>query len=292
MRRCLIALFVVSVAGAAGASTASATTCANTDTPVGSMSRTDARKAVICIVNAERAAYGLPSVRNSTRLMIAAQRHTHDMVRRNYFDHIAPGGSDPGARITAAGYFWSSYGENIAAGYSTPREVMAGWMASEGHCENMLNPMFTQLGVGVATAAASLGSGATGTWTQDFGLPRGASPRSSNTGPQHHCAYDSLKGIDGNGNVTASSKPVAAPAQDVGKLHVSIRHQGSYLIVRGRLNAADGTKVRLTITRHGRLAAWGTARLVGGRFAFRVPKGIGDHFVIKVAGKRAGLSLR
>src|SRR3954468_3344294 len=136
MRRSFVALSItcaVAALSGATAGTAAAATCANADTPISNMSRTEARKAVLCIVNAERNARGLPSVRSDTRLMIAAQRHTADMVRRNYFEHVAPNGSDPGARITAAGYVWTSYGENIAAGYATPRAVMAGWMASEGH---------------------------------------------------------------------------------------------------------------------------------------------------------------
>jgi len=171
-------------------------------------------------------------------------------------------------------------------------DVMEGWMASAGHCENILNPGLTELGVGVNEKAASLGSGMSGTWTQDFGLPRGASPRSSDTGPQHGCPYQHLKGIDAAGNVTAAKLPVAGTAKDVGKLRVEVRHRGSNLIVRGHINAGDGTKVRLTILRHGHLAAWGTAPLVNGRFAFRVPRGIGDRFIIRVAGKRVSRALR
>jgi hypothetical protein len=144
----------------------------------------------------------------------------------------------------------------------------------------------------VTKAAATLGGGANGTWTQDFGLPRGGSARSSNTGPQHRCPYEHLKGIDGSGNVTAHDPPVAGSAHDVGKLIVSVGHSGTHLLIKGRLAAGDGTKVRLTITRHGRLAAWGTASLLGGRFAFRVPRGTGDHFVIRAAGKRVSRSLR
>src|SRR3954449_8565974 len=226
------ALLVVCVLSGFATSTASATTCANADTSVTSLSRTDARKAVLCIVNAERNARGLPSVHSDMRLMIAAQRHTADMVRRNFFDHVAPGGSDPGHRITAAGYAWMTYGENIAAGYTTPRSVMEGWMASAGHCENILNPAFTELGVGVSAAAATLGGSTNGTWTQDFGLPRGGSARSSNTGPQHACPYGSLKGIDEGGNVTAQDPPVAGSSRSVGRLTAAVRHRGSYLIVK------------------------------------------------------------
>jgi len=291
MRKALLVLFTL-VCAAGGVDTASAATCANADTAVTELSRSDARSAVLCIVNAERNARGLPSVHSDTRLMIAAQRHTGDMVRRNYFEHVSPSGSDPGDRITAAGYVWTTYGENIAAGYLTPRTVMQGWMASEGHCENILNPAFTEIGVGVTRAAATLGGSTNGTWTQEVGRAMGAAARSFDTGPQHRCPYGHLIGLDAAGNVTAKEPPVAGSANDVGKLSVGVGHQGTYLIIRGRLAAKDGTKVRLTILRHGKLAAWGTAHLLNGRFAFRVPRGMGDRFVIRAAGKRVSRSLR
>ena len=289
MRRALLPL--ACALAALGASSASDATCAIADTPVTSLSRSDAREAILCITNAERNVRGLPSVRSDMRLMIAAQRHTSDMVRRHYFDHTSPSGTDPGTRITAAGYLWTSYGENIAAGYDTPRSVMEGWMASEGHCHNILAPGVTELGVGVARAAASLPGGMVGTWTQDFGLPRGGSPKSNNSGPQNNCPFEHLKGIDRAGNV-AAEQPVAGASRDVGKLTVKIERHSTTLIVKGRIAAADGTKVRLRITKHGRLAAWGTATLAGGRYAFRVPKGIGDRVVIRAAGKRVSRSLR
>jgi uncharacterized protein YkwD len=69
--------------------------------------------------------------------------------------HTGSDGSDPGQRITRAGYIWRTYGENVAAGYTTPESVVAGWMQSDGHRANILNPAFRDIGVGYAYGASS-----------------------------------------------------------------------------------------------------------------------------------------
>jgi uncharacterized protein YkwD len=81
--------------------------------------------------NAERARAGLAPLRESTQLQRAAQLHSEQM----------------GA---AARYPWQAYGENIAMGQSGGAEVVSAWMQSAGHRANILNPKFTELGVGVA----------------------------------------------------------------------------------------------------------------------------------------------
>ncbi|WP_157407741.1 CAP domain-containing protein [Actinomadura atramentaria] len=121
---------------------------------------------VLALVNAERARHGCRPVTADARLRRAAQAFSADMAARNFFDHTSPDGSTPGDRITAAGYRWSTYGENIAAGQRTPADVMNAWMNSPGHRANILNCAFTGLGVGLATA------GGTPRWTQDFAAPR------------------------------------------------------------------------------------------------------------------------
>ncbi|MFI2206594.1 sigma-70 family RNA polymerase sigma factor [Streptomyces sp. NPDC020192] len=118
---------------------------------------------VIALVNQQRAAAGCAPVSENAELDKAAQGHSDDMAARSYFDHVSPDGTDPGQRITAAGYHWSTYGENIAQGQPTPQAVMDAWMNSPGHRANILNCGFKELGVGVHN-----GSGGP-LWTQDFG---------------------------------------------------------------------------------------------------------------------------
>ncbi|WP_263164536.1 sigma-70 family RNA polymerase sigma factor [Streptomyces sp. SCSIO ZS0520] len=115
------------------------------------------------LVNAERAKNGCGPVTANPKLQSAAQSHSDDMADRDYFSHTDPDGGDPGDRITAAGYRWSTYGENIAAGQQTPSQVMEGWMNSEGHRANILNCGFKEIGVGLRKDASGP------IWTQNFG---------------------------------------------------------------------------------------------------------------------------
>lgn len=78
----------------------------------------------------------------------AAYAHSEDMKANNYFDHKGSDNSNPGTRITAAGYSWITYGENIALGQTTERIVMNSWLKSEGHCKNIMNAGFKEMGVG------------------------------------------------------------------------------------------------------------------------------------------------
>ncbi|MEU1199399.1 sigma-70 family RNA polymerase sigma factor [Streptomyces sp. NPDC005813] len=118
---------------------------------------------VVALVNKERAAAGCGPLTEDPQLEDAAQAHSDDMAARNFFEHTNPDGADPGQRITAAGYRWSTYGENIAQGQQTPEAVMESWMNSPGHRANILNCSFKNIGVGVHR-----GSGGPW-WTQDFG---------------------------------------------------------------------------------------------------------------------------
>ncbi|MEY2247950.1 sigma-70 family RNA polymerase sigma factor [Streptomyces sp. BF23-18] len=118
---------------------------------------------VVALVNKERAAAGCGPLTEDPQLEDAAQAHSDDMAARDFFEHTNPDGADPGERITAAGYRWSTYGENIAMGQQTPAAVMDSWMNSPGHRANILNCSFKNIGVGVHK-----GSGGPW-WTQDFG---------------------------------------------------------------------------------------------------------------------------
>ncbi|MFI0502866.1 CAP domain-containing protein [Streptomyces albogriseolus] len=117
---------------------------------------------VVELVNAERAEAGCAPVTANSTLNTAAQRHSEDMASTGTMSHTGSDGSDPGERITRAGYAWSTYGENVAYGYSTPEQVMQGWMTSPGHKANILNCSFEEIGVGLSGTY----------WTQDFGTAR------------------------------------------------------------------------------------------------------------------------
>lgn len=96
----------------------------------------------------------------------AANSHTRNMANGNFFDHLDHDGRTPGDRAELAGYIAKNVGENIAAGLDTPRKVVDGWLASPGHCANLMNPQFRELG---AAYAMDPKSDAGIYWTADFG---------------------------------------------------------------------------------------------------------------------------
>ena len=91
-------------------------------------------------------------------LRCAARLHSRDMSLRGYFDHTSPEGVRFSQRITLAGYDWRTAGENIASGYRSAQAVVDGWMQSPGHCQNIMNASFREIGVGFYGNL----------WTQDF----------------------------------------------------------------------------------------------------------------------------
>ncbi|MEU8825527.1 CAP domain-containing protein [Streptomyces sp. NPDC048636] len=119
---------------------------------------------VITLTNAERAAARLAPLTAEPRLTTAAQRHSDDMVARDFYSHTAPEGQQPWDRARAAGATHRGIGENIACGQRSAAEVVQGWMNSPGHRANILKPDFSHIGVGYAT-----GSRAGTYWTQVFG---------------------------------------------------------------------------------------------------------------------------
>ncbi len=100
------------------------------------------------------------------RLFSAAARHSQNMAANNFFSHSSPNGLTPGQRILAEGYVWSAYGENIAADRSTVAEVMQGWINSPGHCSNIMNASFTEVGVSCVRAT---GAQYSNYWTMNLG---------------------------------------------------------------------------------------------------------------------------
>jgi uncharacterized protein YkwD len=123
---------------------------------------------VLDLTNQFREQQGCGPLRLNSALVEAAGKHASDMVRRHYMDHTNPDGQDPGDRMRAAGYNGSTWGENIAAGYSTAQKVMAAWMQSDGHRQNILNCKYTVIGIGYDPGRVQSNMGP-GSWVQDFG---------------------------------------------------------------------------------------------------------------------------
>ena len=108
-------------------------------------------------------------VRWNDALAEASRLHAEDMARHSYFSHSGRDGSDPAQRVERAGYNYRATGENIAAGQMKPEDAVAGWIKNPGHCANLMNPAFTEMGVAFAVDP---GSEMGVYWTQAFGAPR------------------------------------------------------------------------------------------------------------------------
>ncbi|WP_379680762.1 CAP domain-containing protein [Massilia consociata] len=139
----------------------------------------EAGKAILAGVNAARASARncgnrqyppAPPVSWNPQLGQAALAHSRDMAARRYFSHRGKDGSMAADRAGRAGYQWQRVGENIAFGQSSPEEAVAGWLDSPGHCANIMNPGFTEMGAAYGVAAERRAGIVY--WTQVFGRPR------------------------------------------------------------------------------------------------------------------------
>lgn len=77
----------------------------------------------------------------------AAALHADDMARRDQMGHYGSDGSLAGQRLTQAGYAWGGWGENLGQGQTELSELLAQWMASDGHCANLMHPRMTEFGI-------------------------------------------------------------------------------------------------------------------------------------------------
>ena len=161
-----------------GAAPAQAAGCENTDQAPTEATVDETRDAVLCLLNRERTRRHMAKLRENSRLRRAAQEHTRDMVQREFFEHVSPGGGTMLDRLKKTGYVdgggWT-IGENIAWGtgqLATPASIVRSWMRSPGHRANILRRRFREVGIGISvrvpvdTRGADLGA----TYTTDFGV--------------------------------------------------------------------------------------------------------------------------
>jgi uncharacterized protein YkwD len=136
---------------------------ASAKTPAGSQAPVPATRA-LQLVNEVRArgarcgerSFGpAPPVRLSGTLAGVAFGHASDMAQHNYFEHEDLAGHTPADRVRAVGYQEKLVGENIAYGPKSADEVVQGWLDSPGHCENIMDPRFAEMGIAYAAGQSS-----------------------------------------------------------------------------------------------------------------------------------------
>lgn len=115
---------------------------------------------VVRLVNAERSKTGLAPLTQDWQLSRVARYKSQDMKDLSYFSHTSPTYGSPFEMMKSFGITYSTAGENIAKGYSTPEDVVKAWMNSPGHRANILNSSYTHIGVGYVAQG--------GYWTQMF----------------------------------------------------------------------------------------------------------------------------
>ena len=103
---------------------------------------------VVDLVNRIRVQNGLKELKHNWELSRVARFKSQDMCDNRYFSHTSPTYGSPFTMIRNFGISFRTAGENIAKGYTSPEAVVNGWMNSTGHRQNILNPSYTQIGVG------------------------------------------------------------------------------------------------------------------------------------------------
>lgn len=230
------------------------------------------RSTVICLTNRERVARGMAPLTEESHLDAAAQGHSEDMAENNYFDHTDLSGGKPWDRTTAAGYTSGWVGENIAAGYGSPFQLMTGWMKSSGHCANILNSPYKEIGIGVAMMA---GSKYGIYWTMVLG-----EHNSSAANVKVTCPAAGL--IDTLVPVTKPNAPAKATITLIKR-----RADGRYRVEGTVTPATKGTRVKLTVKRGKKSRRYSVKSSAAGTFTktLRAPRGSGRVSVTAVVGK-------
>ncbi len=240
-----------------------------------------ARVAVQCLVEAERTGRGLNAPVPSERLDLAAQRHSDDMVARDYFGHTAlapaPHGPEAADRVRNAGYDVQLVRENLVGGLATPLAVVRAWIVSVHHCEQLLDPDIADVGVGI-TAGAFAGTEGPA-WTLLVATERGAVVPDQDVRPAAGCPYADV----GVGQLPpppdpAPAPPVlvagpAAPALPQAALrNVRVRWAEGLLRVSGSVRpAVAGRRVVVRVLRDGRRERVALRTRAGGRFVTLLP---------------------
>jgi hypothetical protein len=121
--------------------------------------------------NVERAKDNEPALALNPQLAAAAQAKAEDMVKADYWAHNSPEGKTPWSFINASGYQYQTAGENLAYGFSSAGDSVAGWMNSPEHRANILDNTYRDVGFGVASSPNYQGQGPETVVVAEYGQP-------------------------------------------------------------------------------------------------------------------------
>lgn len=176
--------------------------------------------------NQRRADQNEQSLTIDPELTAAAQAKANDMVAHDYWAHNSPDGKTPWSFINAAGYQYQKAGENLAYGFSSAADAVAGWMNSPEHRANILDASYQNVGFGVATSPNFQNTGPQTIIVAEYGEPVGA------TG---------IAGLQDN-DITNSARPVA-------RIQLLTGGQASWSVA--LVSAIMGAAIAVFVVRHG-----------------------------------------
>jgi len=162
---------------------------------------------IISLTNDQRKLNSDNALTEDTLLDQAAQAKAQDMAAKDYFSHVGPDGKTPWQWISEVGYQYQYAGENLAVRFVDSEDVVQAWMASPTHRANIVKPVYTEIGVGVALGTYQ---GQPATYVvQYFGTPKNANPAAVRTAPQ--APPHSVPGVSGNPQVQGAETSAPAP---------------------------------------------------------------------------------
>ena len=121
------------------------------------------------LTNTERVNVGLNALTTNNKLSDAAAAKAQDMLDNDYFAHISPAGVTPWFWMSKEGYAYQVAGENLAIDFIEAEAVVAAWIASPSHKDNLLHTAYTETGIAVATGEFQ--GGTSTIVVHMFGLP-------------------------------------------------------------------------------------------------------------------------
>ncbi len=110
---------------------------------------------VLAEMNVQRAQHGVGPLKADRRLDAAARDRMRHMEEESFWSHTSPEGMSPFVWIRTRGYDYSNAGENLAAGFETTKLLVASWMESRGHRENILSPKYESCGIAIIDGATT-----------------------------------------------------------------------------------------------------------------------------------------
>jgi uncharacterized protein YkwD len=236
LRRLLLCGLSVGVVACALPTAASGqiSSCPGADESFSALTPAQAEVSVVCLSNAARIAAGLSTLEAHGQLRTAARRHAEDMQSRGYFDHVAPAPAPHGttllARVRSSGYPLRAAAENLASGQPTPRRATVAWLNSPGHCNNLLDPAFDEVGVGRAAGAPI--------WVQVLGTRATPSTAGSYPGCESG-APPSIAGVASGPPSEVDDSAAAGPKPSGVKIS-TVRRSGSRWTIRLKGSKAVG----------------------------------------------------